>query len=117
MQFQCSSSSTEVWAGIQALAEMYQRECLNMTDVNRNTVHQNGWMHYLCIGTQPADRNRGGSRGEQGWVDEVLVEIAQSDWERVAGEGQNAQMQDCYVLYHENGTTLVINHWWTGDDG
>lgn len=26
------------------------------------------------------------------------------------GEGQNAQMQDCNVFYHENGTTLAINY-------
>lgn len=55
-------------------------------------------------------------------MDEVLVETAQCDWESIAvkgfgGEGQNAQMQDCYVLYHENGTTFAINHLWTGDDG
>lgn len=52
----------------------------------------------------------------------MLVEIAQCDWEGIAvkglgGERQNAQMQDCYVFYHENGTTLTINYWWTGDDG
>lgn len=48
-------------------------------------------------------------------MDEVLVEKAQCDWERVAvkglgEEGHNAQMQDCYVLYHKNGTTLGIKH-------
>lgn len=48
-------------------------------------------------------------------MDEVLVEVAQCDWEGIAvkglgGERQNAQMQDCYVFYHENGTTLTINY-------
>lgn len=63
------------------------------------------------------DRNRGGStsRGRGEWARCSLAEMAHCDWERVAikglgGEGQNAQMQDCYVLYHENGTTLAINH-------
>lgn len=48
-------------------------------------------------------------------MDEVLVEVALCDSERIAvkglgGGGQNAQMQDCYVFYHENGTTLAINY-------
>lgn len=96
--------------------------CLKMSDVNRNTVHQNSVMHFLCIRTHPADRNREGST----WEGEVSGRSAcwsSTMWlKRMAvkgpgGEGQNAQMQDCYVFYHENGTTLAINYWWTGDDG
>lgn len=96
--------------------------CLKMSDVNRNTVHQNSVMHFLCIRTHPADRNREGST----WGGKVSGRSAcwsSTMWlKRMAvkgpgGEGQNAQMQDCYVFYHENGTTLAINYWWTGDDG
>lgn len=48
-------------------------------------------------------------------MDKVLVGVAQCDWEGAAvkglgGEGQNAQMQDCYVFYHENATTLAVNY-------
>lgn len=42
-------------------------------------------------------------------MDEALVEIAQCDWEEgirkgAWWKGHNARMQDCDVLYHENGT-------------
>ena len=43
------------------------------------------------------------------------VEVAQFYLVMVAikglgGEGQNAPMRDCYVFFHENGTTLAINY-------
>lgn len=62
-----------------------------------------------------------GAYQERGWADKVLVQTEKCACKSVAiwglgGEGQNAQTQDCYVLYHENGTTLAINHWWGGYD-
>lgn len=55
-----SLSVAGFWAGSRALLELYI--CLRISYVNRDTVHQNGWLHYLCLGTWPADGNSVGER-------------------------------------------------------
>lgn len=74
--------------------------CLKMSDANRDMVHQNSAMHFLCIRTHHADRNREGST----WGEEVSGRSAcwsSTMWlKRVAVKGllERDKMLKCKIV-------------------
>ena len=80
-------------------------------------VHHFKWFHKVRTGRHPTVKNRGGnglrSEGELAmhllkqtvWLGEISCLGARWNWTK------------CLKNKIENGTTFMINHWWTGDNG